>query len=638
MIDSLPIPVAYALDGLLAGTFLLTIGFIVAALTKQSINRLRALEITLGCTLLAACVALLPGLPGWTFMDSITESSVAQSANEVVQVGPLRATDGQLLSGDNSNASAATGVGRINSATTNVSDIQPIDQVALMDVLSTLATIAAWIYVVGLLAIVGWWLVGIAMLAQIVRRSRNASENFQAIMQTLAGKTHRVRIVVSERVRQPIAFRLGERVIVIPERLSEETNTDNIHHVLAHEWSHIERGDWWTWLLANIVRAVFFFHPAAWWIRQQVRLTQDFVADARAADQAKSKLDYAEFLTRQAAVSRQPVLAVGLGMRGRRSELYRRVVSLVKGAGPIDTECTHARTLALFLPTFALAIACGSMNVFSDRSAVAAQTEPSFVIDHAAIAANQSRFDFDVLTEGELQVQFEDDEESLCFQLTAVGDVAQGQPRWWEPDGKLLSTSPQQMSDSRFPNSQNDVGRAFLLHMWKNDRVSVRWRIPDTETRCIHDESIRIGDRHLTTTVLASHWSNDQLPKSAKMWVGYAAGPWTDFETHPHPDSPIKLTRRNKRGVIDLNLNGPLNDYEIKITATDRHGHEQEIIVDSKYGQDQASISLPGLDERNIDCLQLSVRRFKWILFEDISLQAHQSSQPRAIRPNVGAE
>jgi beta-lactamase regulating signal transducer with metallopeptidase domain len=60
-------------------------------------------------------------------------------------------------------------------------------------------------------------------------------------------------------VRQPIAFRLGERVIVIPERLAAETNIDGIHHVLAHEWSHIERGDWWTWLIANIVRAVFFF-------------------------------------------------------------------------------------------------------------------------------------------------------------------------------------------------------------------------------------------------------------------------------------------------------------------------------------------------------------------------------------------
>jgi hypothetical protein len=290
--------------------------------------------------------------------------------------------------------------------------------------------------------------------------------------------------------------------------------------------------------------------------------------------------------------------------------------------------------MTLFAPTFALAIAFGSMNVFSDRSAaVASQSDTPFVIDGTALAANQSRFDFDVLTEGELQVQFEDDDESLCFQLTAVGDIDQGKPRWWEPDGKLLGKSPQQMEDdSGYAESGDDTGRAFLLHMWKNNRVSVRWRVIGGETRLLHEESIRIGDRHLTTTVLASHWAAKKMPKSAKIWVGYATGRWDHFETHPHPDCPIKLTRQNKRGVIDVKLTGPLYDYEVKVTATDRHGHEQEIQVESKHGEDQTSISLPGLDERNIDCLQLSVRRFKWILFENISLQAEQTSHPRAIR------
>ena len=323
MTDSLPISVTYLLDGLLAGSVLLALGFLVAVLAKQPITRLRALEITLGGTLIAVVIALLPGLPGWNVASSLNDQSSQITSSDLADTlsaerFPQATTSALLTSAEALDATA----------------VQPIDEVALLDVLSTICQWIGWGYVFGLAVIVFWWLTGIAMLARIVSRSSDASESFQSIMRTLAGKTHRVRIVVSETVRQPIAFRLTQRVIVIPERLAQETNRDNIHHVLAHEWSHIERGDWWTWLLANVVRVVFFFHPAAWWIRQQVRLTQDYIADTRAADQAESRLDYAEFLTRQAAVARQPVLAVGLGMRGRRSELYRRVVSLVNGNRP----------------------------------------------------------------------------------------------------------------------------------------------------------------------------------------------------------------------------------------------------------------------------------------------------------------
>ena len=636
MIDSLPTPVAHALDGLLAGSILLAIGFVFAVLAKQPITQLRALEITLGGTLLAVAVALLPGLPGWSFADAASRDGSENASSIDELIATTGRIDGSVDVLDPNSHGLA--VSASHSDVTLVSDVRPIDRVALMDVLSTLAIVAAWAYVVGLAAIVGWWLVGVVLLAGIVKRSRDASGEFQSIMKSLAGKTHRVRIVVSGRVHQPIAFRLGERVIVIPERLAVETNTENIHHVLAHEWSHIERGDWWTWLIANIVRAVFFFHPAAWWMRQQVRLSQDFVADARAADQAKSRLDYAEFLTRQAAVARQPVLAVALGMRSRRSELYRRVVTLVSGAKPIATECSGRWTLALFVPTFALAISCGSMNVFSERSTAAVTTDAPLVLDASLLASNRDRFDFDVLTEGELQVQFDDDDESLCFQLTAVGDVFGGKPRWWQPNGKLLGKTPQQVHDGDGREPDNDAGRAFLLHVWKSDRVSVRWRIADGEARLLHEESIRIGERNLTTTVLASQWVNHEVPDAAKMWVGYATGPWSHFETHPHPDCPIKITREGRRGVTNLKLRGPLNDYEIKVTATDQHGHEQEIHVESTHGQKQAAISLPGLDEQNIDCLQLSVRRIKWILFEDIALNAGQTSQPRSIRPGFAID
>ena len=84
---------------------------------------------------------------------------------------------------------------------------------------------------------------------------------------------------------------------------------------LAHEWAHVDRHDFRTWLLAGLARVLFFYQPLLWWLRRQLRLCQDFVADAQAARQAQEVEDYAEFLTARAAGRLHP--ALGLSMRCR---------------------------------------------------------------------------------------------------------------------------------------------------------------------------------------------------------------------------------------------------------------------------------------------------------------------------------
>ena len=54
------------------------------------------------------------------------------------------------------------------------------------------------------------------------------------------------------------------------------------------------------------------------------------MADAQAARQAPEPEDYAEFLTRRAAAGAFPVALAGLGIGFRKSELYRRIIMLLK--------------------------------------------------------------------------------------------------------------------------------------------------------------------------------------------------------------------------------------------------------------------------------------------------------------------
>jgi hypothetical protein len=49
--------------------------------------------------------------------------------------------------------------------------------------------------------------------------------------------------------------------------------------ILIHELTHLQRRDDWTNLLQKMVRAIFFFHPAVWWIDAQLSLEREMACD-----------------------------------------------------------------------------------------------------------------------------------------------------------------------------------------------------------------------------------------------------------------------------------------------------------------------------------------------------------------------
>jgi beta-lactamase regulating signal transducer with metallopeptidase domain len=110
-----------------------------------------------------------------------------------------------------------------------------------------------------------WWVVGVAFLIRMIRVGRPADEATQSLLREIAGdRADRVRLVITGEARQPVACRAYGQVIMLPDSLVENGSRQELRFALAHEWSRIERGDWWLWSLANLIRAAFLFHPASW--------------------------------------------------------------------------------------------------------------------------------------------------------------------------------------------------------------------------------------------------------------------------------------------------------------------------------------------------------------------------------------
>src|SRR5262249_23207123 len=142
-----------------------------------------------------------------------------------------------------------------------------------------------------------------------------------ALFSGIAGATgDRVLLRASDRVELPLMFTAWRPVILLPQALCDGPDTAALRYCLAHEWSHVQRGDAWRWYLVTAAGIVFFYQPLYWWMRRQLRLCQDYLADACAAEQACAAEDYAACLV-ELARRRMMLPATALGIGDGRSNL-----------------------------------------------------------------------------------------------------------------------------------------------------------------------------------------------------------------------------------------------------------------------------------------------------------------------------
>lgn len=87
-------------------------------------------------------------------------------------------------------------------------------------------------------------------------------------------------LVASSIVQTPIAIGIFKPVIVIPVALFLQLSPRELETIIAHELIHIRRFDPLVNVVQCVLETVFFYHPAVWWISQQVRREREFAADA----------------------------------------------------------------------------------------------------------------------------------------------------------------------------------------------------------------------------------------------------------------------------------------------------------------------------------------------------------------------
>lgn len=105
-----------------------------------------------------------------------------------------------------------------------------------------------------------------------------------------------VNLCVSGDVAAPAALGFFQPAIVFPRGLLSQLSVEEIKVILLHELAHLRRWDDWTNLGQKIVKVVFFFHPAVWWIENRLTLEREMACDDSVLAQTASPRAYASSL------------------------------------------------------------------------------------------------------------------------------------------------------------------------------------------------------------------------------------------------------------------------------------------------------------------------------------------------------
>jgi beta-lactamase regulating signal transducer with metallopeptidase domain len=167
----------------------------------------------------------------------------------------------------------------------------------------------------------------------------------------------KIALCTSEKVRVPTAIGLAKPAILIPGWVLQELSPDELTQIVLHELAHLRRWDDWTNLAQQLVKAIFIFHPAVWWIEKKLAFERESACDEAVVAQTSSPRAYAECLAHLAERSfvQRSAAALAQAVLGRVSQVSLRVAQILDG----NRSCGDGRSCKLALSLAGgLAVVC----------------------------------------------------------------------------------------------------------------------------------------------------------------------------------------------------------------------------------------------------------------------------------------
>jgi protein TonB len=183
--------------------------------------------------------------------------------------------------------------------------------------------VAALVIGVGVVLRLGWIAAGLLRLRRLRRNGVEPVLGFDEVRKAI-GATH-VPICWSTLTPHPVTFGARWPIVLLPIALKSVDEAAQ-RAVVAHELHHAKRHDWLWTIAEEVVRAVFWFHPAMWWLISRVQLARETVVDELSILTTNARRAYLDTLL---AFADDTGLRSSTAFSARR-QLFHRVMLLSK--------------------------------------------------------------------------------------------------------------------------------------------------------------------------------------------------------------------------------------------------------------------------------------------------------------------
>lgn len=237
-----------------------------------------------------------------------------------------------------------------------------------------LASLIAAVILLGIAFRLAMFALGLLKLRQLRRASSPipGQTEFSAIYAQMCATTGaRGEVCISAQLHSPVTFGFARPVILLPERLFL-LGAQSQAAILCHELLHVRRRDWTHHLIEEILRVLFWFHPAILWLIARIRLSREQLVDLEVVRLTGARKVYLDALLEFAARPRRIVAIPAPPFLAERQVLER--ISLMVQ----EVRMSRARLIASFSFVGCLLGLCALLvaSVFPLKAALRAPAPP----------------------------------------------------------------------------------------------------------------------------------------------------------------------------------------------------------------------------------------------------------------------
>jgi len=136
-----------------------------------------------------------------------------------------------------------------------------------------------------------------------------------------------VPVLSSSLLLEPGVFGIFRPVLLLPEKIVNRLSAPQLRSILAHEMCHVRRRDNLTAAIHMVVEAIFWFHPAVWWIGTRLVEERERACDEAVLELGNEADVYAQGILNVCKFYTESSMACMSGVTG--SDLKRRIVRIM---------------------------------------------------------------------------------------------------------------------------------------------------------------------------------------------------------------------------------------------------------------------------------------------------------------------